>query len=151
MEKRSLIEKSPDLVSIGFEGTHVVAEWGCMRRNVQKPPWLEEGAYLLRVKRSSRDGMYGSQLFKKATTDVLCIPQVLPSFASGPDQSLRFRSCLYLPSHYERRGSFSSQRTNLCISSVCIPAPLTESRPETSLREQSPTALHFVSHCHTET
>ena len=66
-------------------------------------------------------------------------------------KSLRFRSCLYLPSHHERRGAFSFQGTNLCIPSVCIPAPMTESRPETSLREQSPTALHFVSHCHTET
>ena len=90
----SHIEKSPDIVSIGFEGTNDVAEWGCMLRNVQKPPWLEEGAYLLRVKRSSRDGMYGSQLFKKATTDVLCIPQLLPSFASGPEQINPFVSDL---------------------------------------------------------
>ena len=44
-------------------------------------------------------------------------------------KSLRFRSCLYLPSNYERRSSFSFQRTNLCITSVCIPAPMTESRP----------------------
>ena len=73
----------------------VWAEWGCMRRNVQKPPWLEEGAYLLRVKRSSRDGMYGSQLFKKATTaDVLCIPQLLVYFASGQQQIPSFQILL---------------------------------------------------------
>ena len=66
-----------------------------MRRNVQKPPWLEEGAYLLRVKRSSR-GMecMGASFSKKATTDVLCIPQLLPSFASGPEQINPFVSDL---------------------------------------------------------
>ena len=91
----------------------------------------------------------GASFSKKANTDVH--PSIVAIFciwtAANPLVSDLTYNCPPI-----MKGEVPSfQRTNLCIPSVCIPAPLTESRPETSLREQSPTALHFVSHCHTET